>query len=259
MGTRNDSVPDTKDNKTIEVRNSVSYSNEEFGGESPISDRRRTTSVNHNNYPEDWEKDEDVSHCKTCNKPFSLLNRKHHCRNCGGIFCADCTKQRSVIKEKSYHEPVRVCGRCYFSLTKDPYAKMSPNLQLKTQVSALEEVSQALTRENAQLRSLVENLQKIVSEQNIAIERLWKQDQLNQKENEELKMKIKKCETYHGKMVPLFGRGKPIGTISLSPTKDSTTTTTTTSDFDPSRSSRLLQTENLPRESQRFSKDASPK
>jgi len=238
--------PESKDNKSLE--RSASSQDEDFvGGESPVSERHRTHSLTKRVYPEDWEQDDDVSNCKTCNKPFGLLNRKHHCRSCGCIFCADCTKNRSVIKEKSYHEPVRVCGRCYFSLNKDPYQKMSPNLQLKTQVSALEEVSQALTRENAQLRALVENLQKIVSEQNIAIERLWKQDQLNQKESEELRSKIKACETYHGKMVPLFGRGKPIGTIPpISPIKDS-------SDFS------RLQTETLSRENQKLVKDSSPK
>eukprot|EP00808_Paulinella_micropora_P007841 g11508.t1 len=133
-------------------------------------------------FPEDWEDDEHVTHCKTCNKSFGLINRKHHCRNCGSIFCGDCTKNRTTIKEKNYKEPVRVCGRCFFTLTKDPYRQMSPNLQLKAQITAMEEVSQALSQENRQLRALVENLQNIVGEQNLVIERLWKQDQLNRRE-----------------------------------------------------------------------------
>ncbi len=37
-------------------------------------------------------------------------------RNCGLIFCSDCTKYRSTILAKSYPTPVRVCGRCFFAL-----------------------------------------------------------------------------------------------------------------------------------------------
>jgi len=97
---------------------------------SPSSTR---VSVNRS-LPEDWEADQDVEFCKSCSKRFSLLNRKHHCRNCGGIYCADCTKTRSIIKEKNYHSPVRVCGRCAFALNKNQ--NLVPNLQLKSQISA---------------------------------------------------------------------------------------------------------------------------
>ena len=38
-----------------------------------------------------WELDKEVGFCRGCKKPFSVSSRRHHCRNCGGIFCADCT------------------------------------------------------------------------------------------------------------------------------------------------------------------------
>jgi hypothetical protein len=38
-----------------------------------------------------WELDKEVSVCRDCAKPFSVVARRHHCRNCGGIFCDDCT------------------------------------------------------------------------------------------------------------------------------------------------------------------------
>ena len=37
-----------------------------------------------------WLNDDIASKCLHCNKDFSLFRRKHHCRNCGGIFCYEC-------------------------------------------------------------------------------------------------------------------------------------------------------------------------
>ena len=34
-----------------------------------------------------WEDDDNAAACRGCRTEFSLLNRKHHCRSCGRIFC----------------------------------------------------------------------------------------------------------------------------------------------------------------------------
>ncbi len=81
-----------------------------------------------------WVPDENVSVCYNCNVTFSLLNRRHHCRNCGKIFCGLCSKYfieipnniKTVPKEtnlldyKTYLEyfnigdvKERVCRKCY--------------------------------------------------------------------------------------------------------------------------------------------------
>ncbi|QKF94394.1 phosphatidylinositol kinase [Fadolivirus algeromassiliense] len=44
-----------------------------------------------------WVEDDAVTSCYNCSKTFSLLLRKHHCRFCGRIFCADCTNHVSTI------------------------------------------------------------------------------------------------------------------------------------------------------------------
>ncbi|VDM97598.1 unnamed protein product [Thelazia callipaeda] len=62
----------------------------------------------------EWEKDGDVVSCKGCNLQFSVSIRKHHCRNCGSIFCNSCTDSR--IKLPSNAKPVRVCSRCFILL-----------------------------------------------------------------------------------------------------------------------------------------------
>ena len=45
-----------------------------------------------------WKDDSEVVSCTSCSQTFSLTNRKHHCRNCGDIFCKDCSsKQVSTL------------------------------------------------------------------------------------------------------------------------------------------------------------------
>ncbi|KAG8465746.1 hypothetical protein KFE25_005316 [Diacronema lutheri] len=43
-----------------------------------------------------WVPDEAVSECAapTCGRPFNRLLRKHHCRRCGRVFCAQCTSHK---------------------------------------------------------------------------------------------------------------------------------------------------------------------
>ena len=42
-----------------------------------------------------WTKDSDATRCELCQKKFSLLHRRHHCRRCGRCVCADCSPRES--------------------------------------------------------------------------------------------------------------------------------------------------------------------
>ncbi|XP_018106044.1 RUN and FYVE domain containing 1 L homeolog isoform X2 [Xenopus laevis] len=58
-----------------------------------------------------WLKDDEAAECKQCNKEFSISRRKHHCRNCGHIFCNSCSSNELSLP--SYPKPVRVCDTCH--------------------------------------------------------------------------------------------------------------------------------------------------
>ncbi|XLS66856.1 hypothetical protein HN51_017879 [Arachis hypogaea] len=64
-----------------------------------------------------WVPDEAVSKCKDCQTDFGAFNRKHHCRNCGDIFCDKCTQGRIALTADANAQPVRVCDRCMAEVT----------------------------------------------------------------------------------------------------------------------------------------------
>ncbi|KAK6917395.1 FYVE zinc finger [Dillenia turbinata] len=53
----------------------------------------------------------DASHCQGCSSQFTFINRKHHCRRCGGMFCGNCTQQRMILRGQG-DSPVRICDPC---------------------------------------------------------------------------------------------------------------------------------------------------
>uniref|UniRef100_A0A8C2ZRE2 RUN and FYVE domain containing 1 n=1 Tax=Cyclopterus lumpus TaxID=8103 RepID=A0A8C2ZRE2_CYCLU len=58
-----------------------------------------------------WLKDDEATQCKQCEKEFSIARRKHHCRNCGDIYCNCCSSNELALP--SYPRPVRVCDVCH--------------------------------------------------------------------------------------------------------------------------------------------------
>ncbi|XP_052867530.1 RUN and FYVE domain-containing protein 2-like [Anopheles cruzii] len=69
-----------------------------------------------------WTPDKIVSRCTGCEKEFSMTRRKHHCRNCGKIFCSSCSEHVAALPVANDHlpvggKPVRVCDHCWEKLT----------------------------------------------------------------------------------------------------------------------------------------------
>ncbi|XP_036384178.1 WD repeat and FYVE domain-containing protein 3 isoform X2 [Megalops cyprinoides] len=75
-----------------------------------VSDQPGRSAADH------WVKDEVVDSCSGCTVRFSLTERRHHCRNCGQLFCQKCSRFQSEIKRLKISSPVRVCQNCYYNL-----------------------------------------------------------------------------------------------------------------------------------------------
>uniref|UniRef100_A0A3Q2XQ69 FYVE-type domain-containing protein n=1 Tax=Hippocampus comes TaxID=109280 RepID=A0A3Q2XQ69_HIPCM len=75
-----------------------------------VSDQPGRSAADH------WVKDEVVDSCSGCAVRFSLTERRHHCRNCGQLFCQKCSRFQSEIKRLKISSPVRVCQNCYCNL-----------------------------------------------------------------------------------------------------------------------------------------------
>lgn len=63
-----------------------------------------------------WLRDDTAEVCSKCRVKFSLTERRHHCRNCGHVFCSRCSRYESEIMQLRIRRPVRVCQDCYASL-----------------------------------------------------------------------------------------------------------------------------------------------
>ncbi|KAG6435322.1 hypothetical protein SASPL_100193 [Salvia splendens] len=59
-----------------------------------------------------WVPDEATSKCTSCGTDFGAFVRRHHCRNCGDIFCDKCTQGRTALNSDENAPVVRVCDRC---------------------------------------------------------------------------------------------------------------------------------------------------
>ncbi|KAJ8917303.1 hypothetical protein NQ315_002321 [Exocentrus adspersus] len=66
-----------------------------------------------------WVPDHAVSRCTGCGTEFWLGRRRHHCRKCGKIFCADCSENSTPLPSEQLYNPVRVCTGCFSQLRRD--------------------------------------------------------------------------------------------------------------------------------------------
>jgi hypothetical protein len=57
-----------------------------------------------------WMPDDAAEGCRRCKRAFGLFRRRHHCRYCGDLVCADESRAKVVLATGA--APVRACDRC---------------------------------------------------------------------------------------------------------------------------------------------------
>ena len=60
-----------------------------------------------------WRADETAADCEGCFAPFTMFNRRHHCRDCGGVFCAKCSSLKVNMPHRGHPKAERVCSLCH--------------------------------------------------------------------------------------------------------------------------------------------------
>lgn len=59
-----------------------------------------------------WVINENMNFCLSCMKSFTFFNRRHHCRACGLLVCAECSPTQPLLKDFHDLGGQRVCGKC---------------------------------------------------------------------------------------------------------------------------------------------------
>jgi hypothetical protein len=109
--------------ENIKLREPLGMANRNGSGPLGRHHNRRTSR-------EHWVPDEAVSSCQHCEVEFTFVVRRHHCRQCGNIFCGNCSQglmMRLIRGSKQYK---RVCIDCENNLAEtgmdDVLARRSP-------------------------------------------------------------------------------------------------------------------------------------
>eukprot|EP01102_Stenamoeba_stenopodia_P008342 TRINITY_DN2395_c0_g1_i1.p1 TRINITY_DN2395_c0_g1~~TRINITY_DN2395_c0_g1_i1.p1 ORF type:complete len:368 (-),score=64.09 TRINITY_DN2395_c0_g1_i1:138-1241(-) len=72
----------------------------------------------------EWVPDTSSETCMGCGSEFTFINRRHHCRGCGKLFCNDCCDHWLLLPEEfEYPEPQRTCLPCYKNLSNIDYSR----------------------------------------------------------------------------------------------------------------------------------------
>jgi len=82
---------------------------------SPTSTPAEPTSPKPRRIAPPWAND---TKCGRCNLKFSLMRRRHHCRNCGFSICNTCSSERKLpVPDFGYFKPGIWCRQCYSALS----------------------------------------------------------------------------------------------------------------------------------------------
>jgi len=87
-----------------------------------------------------WIPDQRVTMCQSCSTEFSLVSRRHHCRGCGKVVCAQCSASKAPLRYRQF-EPSRVCDNCYDAVERIYGEDMDLRLRFKRVVQSRSHVA----------------------------------------------------------------------------------------------------------------------
>ncbi|VVC43417.1 Hypothetical protein CINCED_3A019870 [Cinara cedri] len=105
---------------------------------------------------------EDSDCCHRCRVKFGMVQRKHHCRACGQVFCAQCSSRSCTLPKFGIEKPVRVCEACFEKSQKPnqmnkgsddlPIEYLTSSLAQQNQVPAANRKTEEELREDEELQ-----------------------------------------------------------------------------------------------------------
>ena len=110
-----------------------------FGAPPPPSGPPSAAGIGEGMRPPNWVPDDQVETCmsRNCETAFTFWQRRHHCRLCGGVFCASCTEKRAMMPDIfGSKDPQRVCEPCFSRLEplQDQLAEANANALRQNEV-----------------------------------------------------------------------------------------------------------------------------
>lgn len=107
------SVPTLSSTTTIILTTEVTPRNPSASLSSSMPMPQRTQQIMQHETPPRWIPDEEAAQCMACAQTFTTFRRRHHCRNCGGVFCGVCSNSQAPLPKFGLNKAVRVCRNCY--------------------------------------------------------------------------------------------------------------------------------------------------
>lgn len=99
----------TKDKKGLDAIWNTYTDMKDSGVKFPPLDSKIKSSFVDSQTAPDWV---DSDTCMKSGQPFTFYNRKHHCRNCGGVYLQEYCKDFIPLPQFGISTPVRVCVDC---------------------------------------------------------------------------------------------------------------------------------------------------
>nr|CAG4640827.1 EOG090X05AE [Eulimnadia texana] len=129
----------------------------------------------------------DADNCHRCRTLFGVINRKHHCRACGQVFCGKCAGRFTTLPKFGIEKEVRACEDCYNKYSPDVRPVRGEEVEVTPTVK--QSVS-ASSSPKANPKGKSEEELKLQEEEDLQLALALSRSEAEVKEKEKLKNKV---------------------------------------------------------------------